>query len=97
MKKLLVVLMAVSLLGAIPVLAAEHGDDMKMDMHEGMQMDTDEGARQCALQAESIQKQITRIQGEIKKGSKKYDAKELKKLEGKLKEANDLLETLQKN
>ena len=95
MKKLLMVLMAAGMFSALPVLAAEHGD-MKMDMHEGMKMDTDEGARQCALQAESIQQKIKRIQVEIKKGSKAHSAEDLKKLEDKLKEANDLLDTLQK-
>ena len=88
MKKLVVILMAVGLFGAMPVLAAEH---------EGMNMDTKEGARECALQAESIQQKTKRIQGEIKKGSKKYSPEDLKKLEGKLKEANDLLEQLNKN
>ena len=88
MKKLAVILMAVGLFGAMPVLAAEH---------EGMKMDTHEGARQCALEAESIQQKTKRIQSEIKKGSKKYSAEDLKKLELKLKEANELLEQLNKN
>jgi hypothetical protein len=85
MKKLAVVLMAVGLFGAMPVLAAEH---------EGMKMDTEEGVRQCALQAETIQEKIKRIQGEIKKGSTKYSAEGLKKLEVKLKDANATLDNL---
>ena len=87
MKKLVVALIAVGLFGAMPVLAAEH---------EGMKMDTTEGMRECALQAESIQQKIQRIQGEINKGSTKYSAEELKKLEGKLKDANDTLDNLMK-
>ena len=87
MKKLLVILMAVGLFGAMPVLAAEH---------EGMKMDTDEGVRECALQAESLQQKVKRIQGELKKGSKKYSAEELKKMEEKLKEANKLLDDITK-
>lgn len=86
MKKLVVVLMAMGLFGAMPAFA-EH-PTMKLE-HEG--------ARECALQAESIQQKIKRIQGEIKKGSKKYSAEDLKKLEAKLKEANDLIEQLNKN
>ena len=86
MKKLVVALIAVGLFGAMPVLAAEH---------EGMMMEH-EGARQCALQAESIQQKIERIRGEIKKGSKKYSAEELKNLEGKLKDANNTLDNLLK-
>lgn len=81
-------MMVVGLFGAMPVLAAEH-DNMKMD--------TKEGVRQCALQAESIQQKVKRIQGEIKKGSKKYSAEELKQLEDKLKETNELLKKMGAN
>jgi len=88
MKKLAIVLMTVGLFGAMPVLAAEHGN---------MKMDTKEGVRECALQAESIQQKIKRIQGEIKKGSKKYSAEDLKTLEDKLKETNELLKKMTTN
>ena len=88
MKKLIVALMAVGLLGAVPVLAAHH---------ESKAMDPKEEVRQCALQAESIQQKIARIQKEIKKGSKAYSAEDLNKLEDKLKEANKILEELNKN
>lgn len=87
MKRLAVVMMAVGLFAAMPAFAAEH---------EGMKMDTKEGARECALQAETIQKKIKRIQGEIKKGSKKYTAEELKQLQEKLKEANEVLDSISK-
>lgn len=94
MKRILVILMAAGLFAAMPVLAAEH-EGMKMGTeHEGMMMDTDEGVRECALQAESLQQKIKRIQGEIKQGSKKYSADELKKLENKLKEANQFLDQM---
>lgn len=85
MKRLLVILMAVGLFGAMPTFAAEHG---------GMKMDTPEGVRQCAVQAESIQEKIKRLETEVAKGEKKYDAKTLKKLKGKLDEANKLLDQL---
>ncbi|ACM20917.1 hypothetical protein Geob_2566 [Geotalea daltonii FRC-32] len=87
MKKWAVIVMAVGLFGAMPVLAAEHGN---------MKMDTKEGVRQCALQAESIQQKIKRLQSEVKKGNKNYSAEELKNLEDKLKEANKLLEDITK-
>ena len=93
MKKLVVVLMAMGLFGTMPAFAANHGD-MKMDMHEGMQMKTDEGMRQCALQAESIQQKIARLQAEVKAGKKSHNPEEVKKLEMKLKEANKILENL---
>ena len=85
MKKLFVVLMAVGLFGAMPALAAEHA---------GMKMDTPSGMRECAAQAETIQAKIKRLDAEIAKGSKKYNAKELKNLEKKLKEANKILDQL---
>jgi hypothetical protein len=104
MKKSLVILMAVGLFGAMPVLAAEHEgmkmdmhEGMKMDMHEGMKMETPDGARECALQAESIQQKIKRLNAEVAAGSRKHNPEELKKLENKLKEANDLLDNLGKN
>lgn len=95
MKKSLVILFALGLFGAIPVLAADH-EGMKMDSHEGMKMNTHEGVRECALQAESIQEKIKRLDAEIANGSKKYTADELKKLETQLKDANRTLEILLK-
>lgn len=83
MKRLILVLMAVGLFGAMPAFA-EH-PEMKME-HEGV--------RQCALQAETIQEKIKRLETEVAKGEKKYDAKTLKKLEQKLKEANKILDQL---
>lgn len=86
MRRILVILMAMGLFGTMPAFAG-HGD-MKME-HEGI--------RQCALQAESIQEKIKRLETEVAKGEKKYDANELKALEKKLKEANELLEILNRN
>jgi len=86
MKKLAVALLAVGLF-ALPVFAAEHGN---------MKMDTPEGVRQCAVQAETIQEKIKRLETEVTKGEKKYDAKTLKKLKSKLDEANKLLDQLNK-
>lgn len=83
MKRLLVVAMAVGLFSAMPAFA-EH-PDMKVQ-HEGV--------RQCALKAESIQEKIKRLETEVAKGEKKYDAKELKKLKQKLDDANKTLERL---
>lgn len=85
MKRLVLVLMAVGLFGAMPAFA-EH-PEMKME-HEGV--------RQCALQAETIQEKIKRLETEVTKGEKKYDAKTLKKLEQKLKETNKILDQLNK-
>lgn len=96
MKKLLVIIMALGLFSAMPVLAAEHAG-MEKGSHEGMKMETAEGVRECALQAETIQQKIKRLNAEVAKGSKKYSAEELKKLEYKLKEANEILDQLNRN
>lgn len=86
MKRLLVVAMAIGLFGAMPAFA-EHPENKIQ--HEGV--------RECALKAETIQEKIKRLETELAKGEKKYDAKELKKLEKKLKEANEILDQLNKN
>lgn len=88
MKRLLVVAMAVGLFGAMPAFAADHA---------GMKMDTSEGVRECALKSESIQEKIKRLETEVAKGEKKYDAKTLKKLQSKLDEANKILDQLNRN
>jgi hypothetical protein len=93
MEKLLVILMAVGLFGAMPAFAADH-EGMNMGSHEGMTMDTPDGARECALQAESIQQKIKRLNAEVATGSKKHSAEELKKLAKKLKDANEILDEL---
>ena len=53
-------------------------------------------SQSCKNEADSIQKKIKQLQKEIKKGKAVYSADEIKKLEGKLKEANDLLDDLLK-
>jgi predicted transcriptional regulator len=90
-----VVLMAVALFGAMPAFAAEHSGKM-MDTNEGMMMDTKEGLRECAVKAETIQQKITRLETEVAKGTKKYSAKEVNNLAKKLKEANEILDKLNK-
>ena len=79
MKKLMLSVLALVFLGISPLLAAEHGD---------MKFDTSEGVRQCALQAESLQEKIKRLQLAIKEGKKTRSPQEIEKLELKLKEAN---------
>jgi len=50
----------------------------------------------CKDQVDSIQQRIKKINTEIKKGKKVYSAEDLKKLQQKLKEANDILDTMDK-
>jgi hypothetical protein len=92
MKKQLIILMALGLFSAMPAFAAEHTGS-----HEGMKMETSTGTRECALQAESIQEKIKRLDAEVAKGSKKYSADDLKQLQKKLKEANEILDQINRN
>lgn len=85
MKRIALVALA-GIFAATPVLANHHEE----------KMDTKDEVRQCALEAETLQKKMKRIQGEIKKGSKKYTAEELKQLNDKLKEANELMDSISK-
>ena len=50
----------------------------------------------CMHEVDSIQQKLKNINTEIKKGKKVYSAEELKKLEQKLKEANEILNSLEK-
>lgn len=86
MKKTVLMLMVAGLFTAMPVLAAEHHEKMSADEH----------VQRCVLQNEAIGAKIERLQGEIKKGEKKYSAEELRKLEVKLSEANEMLDSLTK-
>jgi len=50
----------------------------------------------CIHEIDSIQQKMKKINAEIKKGKKVYSAEELKKLEQKLKEVNDIMKSLDK-
>jgi len=93
MKKLVLVLAAVGLFGAMPVLAAEHGG-MGMNSHEGAMMNTPDGVKECVAVADTIQTRVKRLETEIAKGEKKYSAEELKKLKNKLMETNKFLDDM---
>jgi len=86
MKRFLIVMMAVGIFGGTPVHASHHLDGELPKDH----------VTECVIQADSIQKKIMRIQNEVKKGSKQYSAEELKKLNEKLREANETLDTISK-
>jgi len=89
MRKLIVMLMATSLLGTFPVLAAER--------HETMSPKSEKFVEKCVLQSDSIQDKIARMKAEIAKGEMKYSDEQLEMLEKKLKETNDFLDAMGKN
>ncbi|MBK5275759.1 MAG: hypothetical protein JJE30_11990 [Desulfuromonadales bacterium] len=52
-------------------------------------------AQNCLNKAELLQKRIKKLQAEVKKGSTKYSAEDLKKLEQKQQETQDLLDKME--
>lgn len=51
-------------------------------------------SKNCLSQAEAIQKKMKKVRSDIEKGTKVYSSEDIKKIEQKLKEANDLLDSL---
>ena len=87
MKKIVVLMIAVfSMSVAVPVFAAEMTKEQKNECLLA--------SKGCAGQADTIQQKIKKLQAEVNKGTKVYSADEIKKLNAKLKEANDLLDGL---
>jgi len=52
-------------------------------------------AQNCLNKADLLQKRVKKLQGEVKKGTKAYSAEDLKKLEQKLQETQDLLDKIE--
>ncbi|MBI2354541.1 MAG: hypothetical protein HYV06_05855 [Deltaproteobacteria bacterium] len=87
MKKVAVMMLAAfSMAVAAPAFAAEMTKEQKDQCLLA--------SKGCAAEVDSIQKKIKKLDAEIKKGKKVYSADEIKKLQGKLKEAEALLDTL---
>jgi len=90
MKKIAVLMIAAfSMAVAVPVFAAEMTKEQKDQCLLA--------SKGCAGEADTIQKKIKKLQAEVRKGTKVYSADEIKKLNDKLKEAEDLLDNLMKN
>ncbi|WP_298437214.1 hypothetical protein [Geobacter sp.] len=87
MKKVAVLIMAAFMMSAtVPALAQMTKEEKDMCLL---------ASRNCAMEVDTIQKKIKKLQAEIKKGKKVYSAEELKKLEQKLKEAHELLNKIE--
>ncbi|ABQ24869.1 hypothetical protein [Geotalea uraniireducens] len=87
MKKIAMMIMATfALAAAVPAFAAEMTKEEKDQCLLA--------SKNCATEVDSIQKKIKKLNAEIKKGKKVYSADEIKKLQGKLKEAEDMLDVL---
>ncbi len=89
MKKMAVLLMAAFMMSAtVPVLAAEMTKEEK-DMCLL-------ASKNCGMEVDTLQKKIKKLNAEIKKGKKVYSAEDIKKLQQKLDEANELLDAILK-
>ena len=88
MKKLAIMLSAVAfMLSSVPAFAAEMS---KAEKDECLL-----ASKNCVTQVDDIYKRMHKLDKEIKKGKKVYSPEELKKLQDKLKEASDLLKTIE--
>ena len=91
MKKLAALIMTTFALAAtVPAFATSH--EMTKEEKDLCLL----ASKNCATEVDSLQKKIKKLQAEIKKGKKVYSAEELKKLEQKLKEANETVDILLK-
>ena len=87
MKKIAVVVMAAFMMSAtVPVLAQMSKEEKDQCLL---------ASKNCLNEVDSLQKRIKKLNAEIKKGKKVSSAEELNKLNGKLKEAEDILKTLE--
>jgi uncharacterized protein YlxW (UPF0749 family) len=87
MKRAIILALSVMMLSAaVPVFAEGQGNSEK---DECLLI-----AKSCKDEVDSIQQKMKKLQAEIKKGKKVYSAEELKKLETKLKEADELMNHL---
>ncbi|MFZ2948628.1 MAG: hypothetical protein WA003_04000 [Desulfuromonadaceae bacterium] len=90
MKRIALLVIALFMMSvSVPVFAA---DEMTKEQKDECLLES----KNCMNQIDSIHEKIEKIQGEIQKGNKVYSAEELKKLNDKLKEANDMLDNLMK-
>jgi len=92
MKRIAVVISTVAaamMLTALPVLSAEHAMGNMDQKNECLLM-----SQKCADNVDSIQQKIKKLNNEIAKGTRVYTPAELKKLNDKLNDANQILDEL---
>jgi TolA-binding protein len=90
-------LLAASLISALPALAAGGMGSTMTGQDQQGQNQKDECllvARNCGDRVDSIQQRIARISHEIAKGTAVYSRQELMRLDSQLKDANRTLEEL---
>jgi uncharacterized protein YlxW (UPF0749 family) len=87
MKKIVIMISAALLVSAsIPVFSQQTPEEKVV---------CNLAAQNCLNKADLLQKRVKKLQGEVKKGTKAYSAEDLKKLEQKLQETQDLLDKME--
>ncbi|HEY6871793.1 MAG TPA: hypothetical protein VI298_03585 [Geobacteraceae bacterium] len=86
MKKIAIIAGAAVLMAAVPVIAQQTNEEKVI---------CELAAKNCLNKADILEKRVKKLNAEIKKGSKAYSAEELKKLDQKLKETQDLLDKIE--
>ncbi len=82
----IIVIAALMTAVSVPVIAQQtHEEKVACDL----------AAKNCLNKAEILEKRIKKLNAEIKKGTKTYSAEDLKKLEQKLQETQDLLDKVE--
>jgi len=102
MKKTMIALVAAALFSAsLPVYAAEHEHENAGATTAQTEMqcakDCDMLLKDCSREAETLQQRVKKIKAAIKKdGADPQKVEQLRQLQAKLKEANELVKTLTK-
>ena len=89
MRKIAVALIAAFMMATtMPAIAAEMTKEQKDQCLLA--------SKNCQTEVDTLQKKVKKLNAEIKKGTKVYTPEELKKLNDKLKDAEDFLDNMQK-
>ncbi len=87
MKNRAIVILATLILSAtVPALAQQTNEEKVI---------CELAAKNCLNKADILEKRVKKLNAEIKKGSRTYSAEDLKKLEQKLKETQELLDKIE--
>jgi hypothetical protein len=84
--KVIIVLAALMMAATVPVIAQQTNEEKVI---------CELAAKNCLNKADILEKRVKKLNKEIKKGSTTYSAEDLKKLEQKLKETQDLLDKIE--
>lgn len=87
MKKIVLVIIAVLMVSATMPAFSQQTPEQKVICNLA--------AQNCLNSADILQKRIKKLNAEVKKGTKTYSAEDLKKIEQKMKETQDLLNKIE--